>query len=140
MKIVFSNKGLSRTLLRYITATLLLTLVVSGCSSSDSPSRKNSENAIALIKKVCDGSNKLNWQERRELAAQANALDVRWERISDALNNYLSTEEINQLLKENPYMADYGEQLAATVYQRSKEYSQFAAECSTIEIRETSHS
>lgn len=56
--------------------TLLLSIVLlSSCSASNQDLNDKSQSALTLVKKVCDGENKLSWEERAELAAQANYLD-----------------------------------------------------------------
>lgn len=113
--------------------SLLLGLVfLSSCSSSNEETDTNSQKAIKLVKKVCDGDNELTWDERAKLAAQANYLDKRWERLADAAFNQVGTQEVVDAVKGA--LADYPEPALEKFYEGKLQYAKFAAECSVLEL------
>lgn len=114
--------------------TLLLTLVLlSSCSFSNQNSAGESQEALALVKKVCDGDSKLSWNERAKLAAQANFLDKRWERLADATYSQVGSDRVVELVKSGN-LADYPEPALEKFYEARFQYAKFAAECSIIDL------
>lgn len=114
--------------------TLLLSIVLlSSCSASSQDSEDKSQQALTLVKKVCDGDNELSWEERAELAAQANYLDKRWERLADATYVQAADSLIAETIK-NPNFGDYPEQALAKVYESKVQYAKFSAECSILQL------
>lgn len=113
--------------------SLLLSLVfLSSCSSSNEETDTNSQKAIKLVKKVCDGDNELAWDERARLAAQANYLDNRWERLADAAFVQVGTKEVVEAVKGS--LADYPEPALEKFYEGKLQYAKFAAECAILEL------
>jgi hypothetical protein len=102
----------------------LIVLFLASCSTSIKDSDNNSQKALTLVKKVCDGDNKLSWKRRANLAAQANYLDKRWERLADA--TYVQAALSN--------FADYPEPALTKVYESKVEYAKALAECSILEL------
>ena len=114
--------------------TLLLSIVLlSSCSASNQDSDDKSQQALTLVEKVCSGDNKLSWDERAELAAQANYLDKRWERLADATYVQAADSLIAETIK-NPNFGDYPEQALAKVYESKVQYAKFSAECSILQL------
>ena len=113
--------------------TLLLSLAfLSSCSLSDEEIDNKSQKAIKLVEKVCDGDNELSWDERAKLAAQANYLDKRWERLADAAFIQVGTQEVVDAVKGA--LADYPEPALEKFYEGKLQYAKFAAECSILEL------
>ena len=113
--------------------TLLLGIVLlSSCSASNQNSDDESQKALSLVKKVCDGDNDLSWDERAKLAAQANYLDKRWERLADAAFVQVGTREVVDAVKGS--LADYPEPALEKFYEGKLQYAKFAAECAIIEL------
>jgi hypothetical protein len=117
--------------------TLLLSVVLlTSCSTSTKNSDDKTQKALTLVKKVCDGDNELSWQERANLAAQANALDNRWKRLSNSTNYQAAWEGIAKLRKEVGNLADYNEEAVQFFYQSQLNYTKLTAECSILELSE----
>ena len=115
--------------------TLLLGIVLlSSCSASNQNSDDESQKALTLVKKVCDGDNDLSWDTRAQLAAQANYLDKRWERLADATNFQASISLISKTIKTGTNYSDYPEPALTKIYESKVAYAKFAAECSILEL------
>lgn len=112
---------------------VLSIVMLSSCSASNQYSNTRSEQALALVEKVCDGETDLSWKERAELAAQANYLDTRWERLADATFVQAADSLIAETIKSANF-GDYPEQALAKVYESRVQYAKFAAECSILEL------
>jgi len=108
-------------------------LLLFGCSSVTTNTDSEIEQARILIEKVCDGENSLTWQERANYAAQANALDNRWERLSDAANFVAGEAEIEKLRKSIDNSLNYGTAYLEVLYQSRLSYTKFVAECSILD-------
>lgn len=115
--------------------TLLLGIVLlSSCSASNQNSDDESQKALTLVKKVCDGDNDLSWDARAQLAAQANYLDKRWERLADATNFQAAISLISKTIKTGTNYSDYPEPALTKIYESNVAYAKFAAECSILEL------
>jgi hypothetical protein len=113
--------------------TLLLSVVLlSSCSSSNQDTEDKLQKALTLVKKVCNGDNELSWEERAELAAQANYLDERWERLADATYSQVGSDLVVGLVSGN--LTDYPEPALEKFYEGRFQYAKFAAECSILEL------
>jgi len=114
--------------------TLLIGLVfLSSCSASNQKSDEESQQALTLVKKVCDGENELSWAERAKLAAQANFLDNRWERLADATYIQAGVDEITKVTKILKY-TDYPEPALFKYYESRIQFAKVSAECSILEL------
>lgn len=117
--------------------SLLLTIaLVSSCSANGKDSSDESIRAIALVEQVCDGDNKLSWEERVALAAQASYLDKRWERLADASYSRVGYDEILELDKNNNLSKNYPTLFLERFYESRFQYAKFAAEFSILEPME----
>jgi len=115
---------------------VVLAVALAGCSSSDSSqnSSNDPELAISLVAKVCDGTNDLDWAERAKLAAQANFLDSRWQRLADATYYQSAAPSVAKAVETGKNYSDYPEPALATVYEQKIQYAKFVAECSILDI------
>ena len=116
-----------------ITALLLSVGLLASCTTGTNDSDGKSQQALTLVKKVCDGDNELSWEERAELAAQANYLDKRWERLADATYSQVGSDRVVELVKSGN-LADYPEPALEKFYEARFQYAKFAAECSILEL------
>jgi len=119
--------------MRVITFMLCIVLL-SSCSASNQDSDEELQQALTLVKKVCDGDNELSWEERAELAAQANYLDKRWERLADATNFQVAISLISKTIETGTNYADYPEPALTKIYESRVAYAKFAAECSILDV------
>lgn len=117
-----------------ITALLLSVGLLTSCSVGTKESNDKSQSALNLVKKVCDGDNELSWEERAELAAQANYLDKRWERLADATNFQVAILLISKKLKTDTNYSDYPEPALTKIYESDAAYAKYLAECSILEL------
>ena len=115
-----------------ITALLLSVGLLASCSTGTNDSDGKSQQALTLVKKVCDGDNELSWEERAKLAAQANYLDKRWKRLADATYSQVGSDRVVELFKGN--LADYPEPALEKYYEARFQYAKFVAECSILEL------
>jgi hypothetical protein len=111
---------------------LLSIVLLSSCSASNQDSNDKSQSALTLVKKVCDGENKLSWEERAELAAQANYLDKRWERLADATYIQVGTDQVVEAVEGT--LADYPVPALEKYYEGTFQYAKFVAECSILKL------
>jgi hypothetical protein len=116
-----------------IVALILSVGLLASCSTNTEDSNDKSQSALTLVKKVCDGENELSWEERADLAAQANYLDKRWERLADATYVQAADSLLAETIK-NPNFGDYPEQALAKVYESKVQYAKFSAECSILQL------
>ena len=117
-----------------ITALLLIVGLLTSCSVGTKESDDKSQSALNLVKKVCDGENELSWEERADLAAQANYLDKRWERLADATNYQAAILLIIKTLKAGTNYSDYPEPALTKIYESNVAYAKYLAECSILEL------
>jgi len=119
--------------MRVITFMLCIVLL-SSCSASNQDSDEELQQALTLVKKVCDGDNELSWEDRAALAAQANYLDKRWERLADATNFQAAISLISKTIKTGTPYSDYPEPALTKFYESDVAYAKFVAECSILEL------
>lgn len=117
-----------------ITALLLSVGLLTSCSVGTKESNDKSQSALNLVKKVCDGDNELSWEDRAALAAQANYLDRRWERLADATNFQAAISLISKTIKTGTPYSDYPEPALTKFYESDVAYAKFVAECSILEL------
>jgi hypothetical protein len=117
-----------------IVALILSVGLLTSCSVDTKESNDKSQSALNLVKKVCDGDNELSWEERAELAAQANYLDKRWERLADATNFQVAISLISKTIETGTNYADYPEPALTKIYESRVAYAKFAAECSILDV------
>ena len=117
-----------------ITALLLSVGLLASCSTGTNDSDGKSQQALTLVKKVCDGDNELSWEERAELAAQANYLDKRWERLADATNFQVAILLISKKLKTETNYSEYPEPALTKIYESDAAYAKYVAECSILKL------
>lgn len=86
--------------------------------------------AQALIEKVCDGGLKLSWQQRANMAAKANALNGKWERLLEGTLSTAAAGEVNNSLRN--WENASGNDGLAFFYDSKKMYAQFVAECQRL--------
>jgi len=120
----------------FFTLAVASVVLLSGCSHSYSEKEvsDNAKQALSFAKDVCDGTNELNWNDRAKLAAQANYLDKRWERLADAAYVQAANSLIVEMVKKGKNYADYPEPALAKVYESQVQYAKFLAECSILEL------
>jgi hypothetical protein len=116
-----------------IVALILSVGLLASCSTNTEDSNDKSQSALTLVKEVCDGDNELSWEERAELAAQANYLDKRWERLADATYSQVGSERVVELVTSGN-LADYPEPALEKYYEARFQYAKFAAECSILKL------
>ena len=118
--------------MRITIAILTSVILLSGCGQTSNPS-KNDSSAESFVKKACDGTDKLTWQERANFIAKAHAINGKWERLSDAANAQAGAEAIGGDIKANPsnYLDAQGEVLSVNSKMQVM-YAQFVAECSRV--------
>jgi hypothetical protein len=117
-----------------IVALILSVGLLASCSTNTEDSNDKSQSALTLVKKVCNGDNDLSWEERAELAAQANYLDKRWERLADATNYQAAILLISKTLKTGTNYSDYPEPALTKIYESNVAYAKYLAECSILEL------
>jgi len=117
-----------------ITALLLSVGLLASCSTGTNDSDGKSQQALTLVKKVCDSDNELSWAERAGLAAQANYLDKHWERLADATNFQVALLLISKKLETGTNYSDYPELALTKIYESDVAYAKFLAECSILEL------
>lgn len=113
---------------------MLCIVLLSSCSASNQDSDEELQQALTLVKKVCDGDNELSWEDRAALAAQANYLDKRWERLADATNFEAAISLISKTIKTGTPYSDYPEPALTKFYESDVAYAKFVAECSILEL------
>jgi len=113
---------------------MLCIVLLSSCSASNQDSDEELQQALTLVKKVCDGDNELSWEDRAALAAQANYLDKRWERLADATNFQAAISLISKTIKTGTPYSDYPEPALTKFYESDVAYAKFVAECSILEL------
>ena len=119
-----------------VAALFLAGLLLSSCSSSNQSIDTKSQTALNLVKSVCDGDNNISWEDRAELAAQANYLDKRWERLADSTYVQAAVSLIGKTIKAGTNYADYPEPALAKIYESNVQYAKYLAECSILEFLE----
>lgn len=91
----------------------------------------NVKAAEALAYKACDGSLvKLSFQDRANLAAQAYHLDVKWLRLSDALNAQAGYSALKRGVSR--WVEATGNDIGALNLSADISYAQYVAECSVL--------
>lgn len=110
-------------------------LTLTSCGSAVSTSESREKVAYSLATRACNLSEKLSQQERANLAAQANSLDAKWERLADASNYAAALENVSELQKELPNLKSYTDQLIDYLYQFNLNSVKFKAECSLLTLK-----
>ncbi len=118
--------------MRKIIGILLSAILLTSCGNP-SEFETIDTSADLLVKKACDGESSLSWQQRANLIAQANAINGKWERLSDAANSQAGFFNIKKSIQDNPgtFQDARGEALSVNAEAQIM-YAQFVAECSRL--------